>query len=436
MNATLADALTLDIRTLAVVAVVVLAVAGLVPIVLRRLAPDEDAVRTWTGAAALGITASVLSVQRAHIWDALGLVAADALASTAFVLVVQGTRQIIGNKARRRVAFAHGVAFALIDIPLVYLWPNPTWRLTLMITVIGCWSAIAAQALWRSGLASGRFLASVFGLLGGLAAFRVIGLLIRGDATSLFAPTPEHLIDFGGAIIVGLMGTIGALLLVAEVVLEQLRAEAYRDALTGLANRAALEDSAARELARARRLDHPLGLMIIDIDRFKSVNDRFGHAAGDAVLQAVAGTMRTTLRREDELGRFGGEEFVALLPGAGELELALIGERLRRAVADTIVVAAGHKIAVSVSVGGTCFRRDEIAWADALERADKNLYAAKREGRDRVIVGSGEGLPVSPKQRSPVSAPPRRISGASPSRRPSGEFPGPRRRASGELPRG
>lgn len=433
MPPTVADALNLDIRTLAVVSVFVLAIAGLVPIALRQLAPDEDAVRTWSGAAALGVTATVLAAQRSQIWPVLGHLAADALAATGFVLVVQGTRQIIGQRAPRRVAFAHGVAFAALDVFLVHLTPLPWLRSVVLIAIFAVWGGIGAAALFRSGLQSGRFLGVVFALLSGLGWVRVAMLVTGAVEDPIFAPSLARLIDFGGAIVLGALGTVGALLLVADVVLTELRAQAYRDALTGLANRAALKDSAARELARARRLGQPLGMLILDIDHFKSVNDRLGHAAGDEVLRAVAQALRNALRREDEIGRFGGEEFVALLPGAGELELALIGERLRRAVVESPVVIAGQTVRVTVSAGGTLLGVDENDWSAGLERADKNLYAAKNEGRDRVIVGSGEGLPASPKHREPVLVPPRQISGSAMARRESALQS--QRRASGEIPR-
>lgn len=433
MPPTVADALNLDIRTLAVASVFVLAIAGLVPIVLRQLAPDEDAVRTWSGAAALGVTATVLAAQRSQIWPVLGHLVADALAATAFVLVVQGTRQIIGVPARRRVAFAHGAAFAVLDIFLVFVTPTPWLRSVTLISIFAVWGGIGAVSLFRSGLQSGRFLGVVFALLAALGVVRVAMLLHGGFEEPIFAPSLARLIDFGGAMLLGALGTIGALLLVADVVLTELRAQAYRDALTGLANRAALEDSAVRELARARRMGQPLGLLILDIDHFKGVNDRLGHAAGDEVLRAVAQALRNTLRREDEIGRFGGEEFVALLPGAGELELALIGERLRRAVAETPVVIAGQTVRVTVSAGGTLLQTDERDWSAGLERADTNLYAAKNKGRDRVVVGSVEGLPASPKHRQPPVVPPRRISGSTIPRRDSALHG--QRRASGEFPR-
>jgi two-component system, cell cycle response regulator len=164
---------------------------------------------------------------------------------------------------------------------------------------------------------------------------------------------------------------------------ERLRAEAVRDALTGLPNRRAFDEALAREVARAEREGVPLAALLLDVDRFKSVNDAHGHAAGDAVLRAVAARARAALRAADLLARVGGEELAALLPGADEAAAREAGERVRLAVKDGPVDAGGTAIAVTLSVGVAVRRAGEDGPA-LLARADARLYAAKREGRDRV----------------------------------------------------
>jgi two-component system, cell cycle response regulator len=164
---------------------------------------------------------------------------------------------------------------------------------------------------------------------------------------------------------------------------ERLRAEAVRDALTGLPNRRAFDDALAREVARAEREGAPLAALLLDVDRFKTVNDAHGHAAGDAVLRAVAARARGALRAADLLARVGGEELAALLPGADAAAAREAGERIRRAVKDGPIEAGGAAIPVTLSVGVAVRRAGEDGPA-LLARADARLYAAKREGRDRV----------------------------------------------------
>ncbi|HTN52482.1 MAG TPA: diguanylate cyclase [Anaeromyxobacter sp.] len=158
---------------------------------------------------------------------------------------------------------------------------------------------------------------------------------------------------------------------------------ARRDPLTGLANRRALAEALSRELARARRAGTALAVAVLDVDRFKQVNDAHGHPAGDAVLAAVAARASAALREGDLLGRLGGEEFLALLPGADLAAALAAGERLRKAVAAAPVQAGAAGIAVTVSVGCAALGRDEDG-AALLARADARLYEAKRAGRDRV----------------------------------------------------
>ncbi len=169
---------------------------------------------------------------------------------------------------------------------------------------------------------------------------------------------------------------------------DQLRELATRDSLTGLLNRRAIYEHAEAALARARREARPLGLAMLDIDHFKSVNDRFGHAVGDQALCLVADTIIRSRRPYDWVGRWGGEEFLLVLPGAGPEEAGKVAERVRAAVAAASLRLqdGGHlRLQVSVGVAGTS--RATPATLDMLiQQADEALYCAKRAGRNRVCV--------------------------------------------------
>lgn len=167
---------------------------------------------------------------------------------------------------------------------------------------------------------------------------------------------------------------------------ERLREMATRDVLTGLWNRAALLGILAREMARAAREAAPLAVALIDIDRFKSINDTHGHEAGDIVLRETAWRMRAELRPYDALGRYGGEEFLAVLPGCGAGDALSLAERLRARVAATTIDVTGRPLRATVSIGVTVW--DGLSDSHALLRsADEALYRAKRDGRDRVVLG-------------------------------------------------
>jgi diguanylate cyclase (GGDEF)-like protein len=181
-------------------------------------------------------------------------------------------------------------------------------------------------------------------------------------------------------------------LLQRSAVVRRLEVAATIDGKTGLLNIAAWEQLAERELARVERQQTPIALLIVDIDRFKTINDSYGHLAGDAVLKAVSGCIAGELRGYDLVGRFGGEEFVALLPGVGERRAAAIAERLRIAVlalrlADFVPLKAGANGRMpTISIGVSSATDSATGLNDLLRVADAALYRAKGSGRNRVCV--------------------------------------------------
>ena len=167
----------------------------------------------------------------------------------------------------------------------------------------------------------------------------------------------------------------------------RLRRVAITDALTDAFNRAFLSDHLPRAIAAAEQQGEPLAVAMIDIDHFKDVNDRFGHDVGDRVLVDVAHRLRAGIRAGDVLVRYGGEEFLAVLPGADAPQALEIAERLRGKLDEDPIVVEGHPIAVRISIGLAVHRRDADA-LDLIRRADQALYAAKRGGRNRVEVAA------------------------------------------------
>ena len=161
------------------------------------------------------------------------------------------------------------------------------------------------------------------------------------------------------------------------------------DRLTGVWNRHYFEELMANETDRVRRYGHSLSLLIIDIDKFKAVNDSLGHAAGDGVLKAVAQRLGLSLRSSDSLCRYGGEEFVVVCPDTPLSTAVVLAERLRSTVCAAVVEPAGT---VTVSIGVAQYNAGE-EWAQCLERADAMLYLAKERGRNRVQYDSEMTVP-------------------------------------------
>jgi len=167
------------------------------------------------------------------------------------------------------------------------------------------------------------------------------------------------------------------LVLHRSVLIRQLRRQARSDAKTGLLNAEAWKEAAAAELGRAA--GKQIGVLILDLDRFKAINDRHGHLVGDRYLVALADVLRAEVRASDLVGRFGGEEFVVLLPGTATEHAHAIAERIR----GTLAAVAGLPEAVTVSIGLATFPDHGETVDELLEAADRALYAAKTAGRNR-----------------------------------------------------
>jgi diguanylate cyclase (GGDEF)-like protein len=170
---------------------------------------------------------------------------------------------------------------------------------------------------------------------------------------------------------------------------QELHAMAITDALTGVANRRRLFEVLDSELARARRYGHPLSCLIADLDFFKRLNDEHGHQVGDQALALAAAALGRSVRVNDLVGRFGGEEFVVVLPHTDADAALIVAERCRQAVRELRIITARGPITISVSIGVACYLPEQMARPeDLLVPADKALYRAKAEGRDRVCVAS------------------------------------------------
>jgi len=167
---------------------------------------------------------------------------------------------------------------------------------------------------------------------------------------------------------------------------QQLQAAARTDAKTGLLNAITWQREADTEIARARRRGEPVSVLLADVDHFKRVNDTHGHLIGDDVLRCLASELRRQVRETDIVGRFGGEEFVVLLPKTGAEEACGIAERLRRGAGVVQVLAADATVGVTISIGVAALGRHGDDLFELLAAADLALYRAKDTGRDRVCL--------------------------------------------------
>lgn len=224
-------------------------------------------------------------------------------------------------------------------------------------------------------------------LLLGAAVFLVrSGRAIAAPGTVVAEITANSALNAGSAVVFMVTALVFHLTLVALVgarLMAELRRLSRHDSLTELLNRRALDDLLRDEARRAIRANQPFSVLMIDADYFKGINDRFGHAAGDEALRHLAQILRTVMRDVDRVGRFGGEEFIVLLPGTSATEALNAAERVRDALLRRPWAWQGEVLRLTVSTGVAAWRgpHDEVDLL--LKRADAAMYRAKSLGRDR-----------------------------------------------------
>lgn len=268
------------------------------------------------------------------------------------------------------------------------------WRLALFHTCTIALDLYAARCCLRpvggTPNKSLKFVAVALGMIALSSLARVI-LSFDPKVTSGFDPLLFNLqfllISTPILVITALLLTVHA----SEAAEQELQNQARRDALTQALNRRGFDELASREWARARRSGSSVGLLTLDVDNFKYVNDTHGHHFGDRMLEMIAARTQSMLRPEDLFGRMGGDEFLVMLPNSTLEQTSLVAERIRIAI--TELRATHDAAAVSVSVGVTAVhvstQDPKSSWDAAFKTADRALYAAKNEGRNRVVSSAG-----------------------------------------------
>jgi diguanylate cyclase (GGDEF)-like protein len=247
---------------------------------------------------------------------------------------------------------------------------------------------VQAETQRRLELRWGAVLAIPVLLAGLVFAFRSLAAVFR-PATIVAVVTANSSFNVGSAVLYQIVALAFQLTLVAMVVSQfvaELKNASRYDALTGLLNRRAFEESLDEEVSRSRRLGEPFSVLMLDADHFKEINDRDGHAAGDRALQHLGTLLAAHMRDIDRVGRYGGEEFVVLLPRTALAEARVTAERLREKVQGLPPRWQERALPVTVSIGVSQWRGPEDDVASLLARADAALYQSKEAGRNRVAV--------------------------------------------------
>ncbi len=338
----------------------------------------------WAGAGLLAFGSTFLFSGRGLLPDLLTVVGANVSLLAGVTMLHLGLQRFFGVALSWRLWAG---ALALLAPALAWFtlaMPDFNARVMLVTVVWAALQLSMAWLVWRRGpeVFSTRYTVVVLLLHAGVIVLRFLTALLPLPDEGLLEPTRVQTLYIASNAMMLLALYLGLILMVSDRLRETLEHSASHDALTNALNRRSLIEACERELERCRRHGHRMALLMLDVDHFKSINDTYGHLTGDRVLVSFVTRVRDQLRRLDQLGRFGGEEFLVLLPETSPESALLVAERIRTAVART----ADGLPALTVSIGVTGNRTDETDIDELLARADRALYMAKTGGRNRIAA--------------------------------------------------
>ncbi|MDP1650959.1 MAG: GGDEF domain-containing protein [Rubrivivax sp.] len=364
---------------------------GAVWAVAARLGLSRRPARHWAAASGLVVAGMSLMLARGQASPWLTMALANALLLLSFVLLRRGL-QIFGRLVPTDREHTMVMALAVAGVVGAVAVGNPVLPVVIVASIALGWTLLRSASEVRRSLESefgrgparwcalpGAVIGSLFVLRGSLAP--LLGPEIAGPISD---PGSGNVTMVIAALIFGLV--INTMLFAMTIVrlVRRLQYQSDHDVLTDLLSRRAMERLLEAEAQRQRRFGTGYAVLSIDIDHFKQINDRWGHATGDAVLVQVAHALRDASREVDRVARTGGEEFCVLLPGVDKAGAERAAQRLLQAVRELEYRAAGPSLRVTVSIGLAIVGHEAEPLPALLRRLDQALYAAKHRGRDRV----------------------------------------------------
>lgn len=357
--------------------------------------PVGSAANLWVRATALQSLAWLAFSQRDLIPDVISILVGNFLICLAYAEYPRALRVFHGDATAwptpRWIA-----AFVIVPVVL-YTWVTPSVPLRTVTTsaVVMALLLFAARETVRAAPrpwpTSHVITLTIFAGGAALLFVRIVFETLNPQPlTSGVAATPMQVATFSYMSLVPVIATFGFALMCSEYTRTELERLAATDPLTGALNRRMLEQLAHEQIAVAHRHERPVSLLLLDADRFKTINDHYGHEVGDIALKNVVSSARQQLRPGDLIGRLGGEEFLVLLIDTDSTEATEIAERLREAVATLDLRVRGESLRLSISIGVATLGEHGADFNELVRRADRAMYLAKRSGRNRVVTGEVE----------------------------------------------
>jgi len=388
--------MVLDIRTLLITVALATFVCAGARLLLWRLHPSIPGLGKWALAAFLAAIALALITTRGRVPDLVSLTLPAILMTFGFLVVWEGFRAFLGMSPLPKLVRALAVILPVILTVMGHLsdsFPLRSIINALCMVVFSCliaWDLLRVTDKKRLSLkvAAGLYLSNGF-----FALLRAMSVRIEVHDLNQMQYSNMAASSLLWWLFSSISITLCMVMMTGEVLQENLDRLASLDPLTGVMNRRAFGHQSVRELARSRRLGQTMAVLMMDLDHFKLINDRLGHATGDIVLRLFVSVAQKVLRQEDIFCRWGGEEFVALLPGTTLAQAWIAAERLRTSFqAEAMGLAPeAAELGFTVSIGVAEWRLGEEI-EELLRRADHALYRAKERGRNRCETAVTDGM--------------------------------------------
>ena len=379
--------ISLDPRTIAVSAGFAAAVQALAILYVWSALLRERAIIELSGAAALAALGAVLGLSRPHLHPFVTHVCANIAIISGHALGAFAFGRFLGRRVPPMLMIGVVLLATVVTVFFMFVAPRFDVRVATFSLAVAFYSLVVATLLLdvpRGPLRITHWPVGILHLVhGALALARGFSVLLEAPRTDVFEPSVIQMLWFAQSMIIVELTFTGVILMITQRLRLGSDRHAREDMLTGALNRNAFEQMAEIEWSRSTRHGLPLSVLVIDLDHFKTLNDTHGHDAGDNSLKAFAELTGRLLRREDVLCRYGGEEFVVLLPQT-TLEAAVqAAERIRRATEGHRVDHGGTAIALTVSIGVASRGSTHTNLKAVIASADRALYRAKAAGRNR-----------------------------------------------------
>ncbi len=375
----------IDPRTVILLGGVMSGLMSLVLYSLKRSYPASiKGLGHWSAALLLVFLGGLLVAGLGTLPDSIVIALSRLLVVSGLYLAYVGSQHFFGVTPRVAPWLSLIAAMTLVQLWFTVVQPSYHVRLVLANLLAANLFTVHAYLVLKQGSATlARVLTTgVLLVMAVIQVMRLVTSFIWPMGDNILDTSPLQLVYVTSFVFCILLLSIGLVLMATENLRAELEHLATHDSLTNALTRRHLNQALRRELARCRRHRRSMALLVMDLDHFKSINDTLGHQAGDQVLVDFVARVNALLRRPDLLARFGGEEFLALLPDTSPAEALLVAERIREACAQ-----AGPGAPYTVSIGVTTNLNDNDTVDTLIARADAAMYRAKANGRNRVEAG-------------------------------------------------